>query len=71
MEQKMRGKTGEMEKVRNESIGQRGKERKMEINVRKDEQEAAAAQTGLIRVFSDLQCSVWLNQTLVHFSPLV
>lgn len=51
MEQKMRGKTGEMERVRNERMGQKGKERKMEINVGEDEQEAAAAQTGLIRAF--------------------
>lgn len=61
MEQKMRGKTGEMERVRNERIGQKGKERKMEINVGEDEQEVAAAQTGLPQAFSNLRCLVWLN----------
>lgn len=50
MEQTMRGKTGEMERVRNERIRQKGKKgREMEMNVGEEEQEAPAAQTSLLR----------------------
>lgn len=45
LEQKMRGKTGEMESMRNERIRQR-KGREMEMNGGEEEHEAAAAATG-------------------------